>query len=249
MGLLQAIVNRQGGSPSGRIAVYDAPTSPPRLFKVAASSWPDVIERLATTTYEECQKKGASFPYVVLKEVVENLIHANFQEIVISIINNAHTIRISDQGPGISDKELVFEPGYTTASSQMKRYIRGVGSGLPVAKEIMTFSGGKIEINDNLGPGTVVTLSLVEDTVDRSARPAYSPSKRQTTILSLITELGSAGPSEVSKELGLSLSTVHRELICLEDYGLLKSDGQGKRAASTEGLNYLNRAVSAGSVQ
>ena len=42
----------------------------------------------------------------------------------------------------------------------MKHYIRGVGSGLPIVKEYLDFSHGTITIEDNLGTGAVVTISL-----------------------------------------------------------------------------------------
>ena len=42
----------------------------------------------------------------------------------------------------------------------MKRYIRGVGSGLPIVREYLDYSHGTISIEDNLGTGAVVTISL-----------------------------------------------------------------------------------------
>ncbi len=235
----------------GQIAIYDAATAPPRIIKIEAGDWGDLIEKLTLTTYKESQQMGGSFSYVALREVVENLIHANFKEIVISIYNKGATIRITDQGPGINDKTKAFEPGFTTATSEMKDYIRGVGSGLPVVKEIMTFSGGKVEIKDNLGSGTVITLNLVNEdeapiVPQKKDGPEYLPSlsSRQISVLSLITELGSAGPSEINKELGLSLSTVHRELIFLEESGMLQSDSLGKRRCTPRGIRCLNKTIS-----
>ena len=226
----------------GRIAVYDTQKAPPRLIKIDEGSCADLIESLATTTYRECQQKGSSFPYVVLRETIENLIHANFAEIVVSVLDNGNTVRVTDQGPGVEDVHRAFEPGFTTATHEMKRYIRGVGSGLPVIKEIMTFSGGRVEIGKNLGCGTVVTLRLPRE----KSSPEPSLSKRQASILSLVTELGSAGPSDVSRELGAGLSTVHRELTLLEEKGLLKSNEQGKRYCTQKGLSCLNKTVAPG---
>ncbi len=230
----------------GRIAVYDTQTSPPRLIKVKADSWSDLIENLATTTYRECQQKGSSFSFVVLREIIENLVHADFLEVVISVLDDGNTIRISDQGPGVTDTAQAFEPGFTTATRDMKRYIRGVGSGLPVVKEIMTFSGGRVEIKDNLNSGTVVTLYLG---AKKDFSPGPSLSKRQMSVLSLVTELGSAGPSDISREVGAGLSTVHRELIYLEEIGLVTSSDQGKRCCTQRGLSFLNKAVSPGGEQ
>jgi predicted transcriptional regulator len=229
----------------GAIAIYDTLAAPPRIINIKTNTWPDLIDELTANTYRECQQKGANFPFVVLGEVVENLVHAGFKEIVISVFNDGRTVRVSDQGPGITDKIRALEPGFTTATAEMKLLIRGVGSGLPVAKEIMGFSGGSIDVRDNLASGTVITLEL-SGGENRVASTYLGLSKRQVSILSLITELGSAGPSKISKELDLSISTAHRELICLEETGLLGPDGQGRRTCTTKGLGQLNKTVVGG---
>ena len=45
----------------------------------------------------------------------------------------------------------------------MKRYIRGVGSGLPIVREYLESSHGTITIEDNMGAGSVVTISVEND--------------------------------------------------------------------------------------
>ncbi len=42
----------------------------------------------------------------------------------------------------------------------MKKYIRGVGSGLPIVKETIFFSGGSVDIADNIKKGTVISLKI-----------------------------------------------------------------------------------------
>ena len=96
-------------------------------------------------------QQGSRFPYTVLREVIENLIHAFFKDVVITILDQGNTIRISDHGPGISNKDLALRPGFTTAGPEQKRYIRGVGSGLPIASESLAYLEGMLEIEDNLG--------------------------------------------------------------------------------------------------
>lgn len=100
---------------------------------------------------------------IAIKEVVENLLHADIQEAVITILPDGNTIRVSDQGPGIPDKEKAFLPGFTTASSKMKEIVRGVGSGLPIVKDSMRSIGGTILIEDNLKQGCVITLSCSKE--------------------------------------------------------------------------------------
>jgi len=142
-----------------RIAVYDAAGAPPRVEEIAPQPVGEYISHLASRTYEIARAMGGSIPFSVVNEVVENFIHADFREPVVTILDSGDTIRFSDQGPGIANKRLAVEPGYTTATREMKRYVRGVGSGLPLAKECLSFSGGSLVIEDNLGCGAVVTVT------------------------------------------------------------------------------------------
>lgn len=97
---------------------------------------------------------------MVIREIVENFIHAHFAEPIISILDGGDTIRFADQGPGIDDKERAFDFGVTSANSKMKRYIRGTGAGFPMVQEYLENAGGAVSIEDNMGNGTVVTVSL-----------------------------------------------------------------------------------------
>ena len=65
-------------------------------------------------------------------------------------------------------------------------------------------------------------------------------SLRQTKILFLILELEQAGPSKIAKELGFSLSTSYRELVCLEKKKFLTSTSPGKRKLSSKGIKFLD---------
>jgi len=149
----------------------------------------------------------------------------------------------------------------------MKEYIRGVGSGFPIVKETITFSGGSINVEDNIKSGTVISLKLTQQLTNPGPQntgsnpseavplqitpeekpkeePARKPdrlnlSDRQQKILFIILELEEAGPSKIAKELGFSLSTSYRELIHLEKHNLLISSGSGKRKLSKYGIKYL----------
>ena len=143
-----------------RIAVYDNFTSIPRIIDLKHENINDFINITTEKIYRISHDQGGKIPYTIIKEIVENLIHAQFSEVVITIINNGNQIMISDQGPGIADKEKAMLPGFTSATSEMKRFIRGVGSGLPIVKETIRFSGGSIDIKDNMNKGTVVILKI-----------------------------------------------------------------------------------------
>jgi DNA-binding MarR family transcriptional regulator len=125
----------------------------------------------------------------------------------------------------------------------MKRHIRGVGSGLPIVRECLTFAGGTVEVDDNLGRGTVVTLRVRPAQKTESAPegdPAPRLSQRQKQVFSLVMELGSAGPSAVARELSVALSTAYRDLASLEEAGLIVADESGKRALTERGITLLD---------
>ena len=233
---------------SARVAIYDSLTSSPRVEDVAGADARAFVEALSSRTYQLSHECGGSLPYMVIREVVENLIHAHFAEVVVTILDGGNTIRFADQGPGIPDKERVFMPGFSTATQEMKSVIKGVGSGLPVAKECLTFSRGMITVEDNLGQGCVVTIHLdPEPEVIEPGGPSLSGeasalrlSLRQKQVLSLVLELGSVGPSVVSKELGVGLSTAYRDLASLEECGLIVSDENGKRVLAPLGVSSLD---------
>lgn len=143
-----------------RIAVYDDGHSIPRMVVVQPADTATFIENLSQTIYNEARNAGGSLPYMAIREVSENFIHARFAEATVSILDRGNTVRFTDQGPGIPDKERAQQPGFTRAVEAMKPYIRGVGSGLPIVREYMELSRGYVTIEDNLGTGSVVTISL-----------------------------------------------------------------------------------------
>lgn len=143
-----------------RIALYDDLRSAPRITEIPPAETGAYIENLASKVYEQARSAGGAIPYTVIREVSENFIHARFKEIIVSILDGGSTIRFADQGPGISHKEKAQLPGFSSAVEPMKKYIRGVGSGLPIVKEYLEFSHGTISIEDNMGAGSVVTISM-----------------------------------------------------------------------------------------
>lgn len=249
---------RPAAGSTARIAVYDSAIAAPRVIDVSGSSTADLIENIASSVYKYAREAGGSIPYTAIREVSENFIHARFREPVVSILDGGSTLRFADQGPGIPDKDRAVLPGFTTADGEMKRYIRGVGSGLPIVREYLGVEGGSLRIDDNLGCGSVVTISAgrtvpaprqpsheaarlfvaepVAETYGRPAQPVRL-SSRQKRVLALVLEAGSAGPSLVARELSIGLSTAHRDLAHLESLGLMYSDDSGKRSLTDTGLD------------
>jgi hypothetical protein len=188
-----------------RIAIYDSDLAAPRVIPVEETNPSKFIESISTETYSLARDLGGGIPYTAIREVVENLIHADFKEPVVSIMDNGGTIRFADQGPGIVDKSKACLPGFTTATQDMKQHIRGVGSGLPIVSEFLSHTGGDLCIEDNLGVGTVVTISSgplsqdssvsMNETAAETLMEFTTLSTRQKQVLSLVMEAGEAGPT------------------------------------------------------
>ena len=258
--LLRLIAKHKGTSeetgqpPEVRVAVYDTLLASPQVVTLSGESFDELVGTLASRTYEYARERGGRIPFVVIREVLENLIHAFFQDAVVTILDSGNTIRISDQGPGVRDKERAFLPGFTTATREMRQFIKGVGSGLPVAREQLAFLGGAISIEDNLDRGTVVPLRVGAPPAGTPAAPPHPAppvlpdratlppriTDRQRKVLLLVAELGSVGPSSIAKELGVSLSTAYRELGALQSLQFVASRGVGKRTLTEEGIAYLD---------
>lgn len=161
---------------AARIAVFDSVTAAPRVIVIEPSDVRDYLEEITREVTRLSQEVGGTIPFMVIREIVENFIHAYFIEPIISIIDHGQTIRFSDQGPGIKEKEKALDFGTTSATKEMKRYIRGVGSGLPYVKEYMKTTQGYLEVEDNISGGTIVTISALPKPVQKeifSQTPTY----------------------------------------------------------------------------
>lgn len=66
---------------------------------------------------------------------------------------------IQDYGIGIPETELekIFEPFQRGSNVG---HIAGIGIGLTIARKLITFYGGRIEIKSELGQGTTVSLVI-----------------------------------------------------------------------------------------
>lgn len=143
-----------------RISIYDDMFSTPRVLIVQPNDPRTYLEEVTNTVYRVMKEQGGALPLMIIRELVENFIHAHFTEPIVSVLDGGNTIRFADLGPGISDKERAFEFGVTSADRSMKRYIRGTGAGLPMVQQYLENAGGAVSIEDNLGCGTVVTVSV-----------------------------------------------------------------------------------------
>ena len=144
---------------AARIAVYDDKAAAPRVVLVEPKDVRSYLDEIAATVNQLAHEQGGKIPFMVMREIVENFIHARFVAPTISIMDNGNTIRFSDQGPGIKEKNRALEFGTSSATEEMKSFIRGVGFGLPYAQQYMVEKGGSLTLEDNISGGTIVTLS------------------------------------------------------------------------------------------
>src|SRR4030065_648800 len=173
--------------------------------------------------------------------------------------------------PRIVDLNYNNIPDFINETSQKTYNLsHEIGGRIPytIIKETITFSGGSIDVKDNIKNGTVISLKIVQPEKSEQIKetgpktidgpPAVVPgedkkiitddidkfdhkvlSDRQKKILFVILELEEAGPSTIASELGFSLSTSYRELIYLEKNKLLTSSSNGKRKLSKKGVKFL----------
>lgn len=235
---------------AARIAVYDDAASAPRVVVIDPTDVRSYLEEITSEVSRLSREQGGHIPFMVIREVVENLIHAYFREPAISILDGGDTIRFADQGPGIKEKERALEYGTTSATEEMKRYIRGVGSGLPYAQQYLHDHGGTLEIQDNISGGTIVTISMeqsrdaqvtgvVQDVATTVARPAVTLSARGEKVIAYLAAHEAVGPKELVEAYGGSQPTWSRELKSLEEAGVVSKRGGQKRYLTALGKMLL----------
>lgn len=229
---------------TARVALYDDMRSAPRITKITPDTTAEYIEHLTTTVYDQSRSAGGKIPYTVIREVSENFIHAQFKEIVVSILDDGNTIRFADQGPGIQEKERAQKPGFSSAIEPMKNYIRGVGSGFPIVKDYLDGMEGSIVIEDNLTNGAVVTISLVEKpsaapqqkfapVVVAQPLPRIALSEKEERLVKLFLHEGDLRVTDIKNLTDMPQSTIHHTLTALEEAGLVEMT-IGKKRNLTE---------------
>lgn len=244
---------------AARIAVYDDAAAAPRVVVIDPTDVRSYLEEITSEVSRLSREMGGHIPFMVIREVVENLIHAYFIEPAISILDGGDTIRFADQGPGIKEKDRALEYGTTSATEEMKRYIRGVGSGLPYAQQYLRDHGGTLEIEDNISGGTIVTISMEKQAPVQAAPvgvqpvaamatpvaapvvPAITLSARGEKIVAYLASHESVGPKELMQAYGASQSTWTRELQALEEAGVVSKRGGQKRYLTQFGATLIQR--------
>ena len=243
-----------------KVAVYPK-SGEPEVSEVSAASPRAASEKFSRVIMDKIRDSGGRVPEEALRELIENLIHAEFRGVVVSVLDHGNVVRISDKGPGIDHKERAFEFGFSGATPEAIREIRGVGAGLGIARAAAEKVGGTVSVQDNLGGGTVATVSVGEDVEEKEDRkppiqpisqrkypdavPKMNISERQEKVLITVLECGEVGPSTVAEKLEISVSTAYRDLSVLEEHGLVAGDESGKRVITPLGRDLIETIVNA----
>ncbi len=242
-----------------RVAVYPK-SSEPEVSEVSAASPRAASRKFSNLVMEKVREAGGRVPEEAVRELVENLIHAGYEGVVISVLEEGNVVRISDKGPGIEHKSRAFEFGFSGATPEAIREIRGVGAGLGMARAAAEKAGGTVTVEDNIGGGTVATVSVGEigrvrqaaeqdDGPVRTQRkypdavPRMNISERQQKVLITVLESGEVGPSTVADRLEISVSTAYRDLSVLEEHGLVAGAESGKREITPLGRDLVEAIV------
>lgn len=238
-----------------RLAIYDPINQSGEMQVITERNLKNMLTTLATKTHQLHCECGGNLPSQAIKEVIDNLVHAEFADPLITIFSDGSAVRVADQGPGIAKKDHAVLPGFTSATPKQRRYIRGLGQGLPLVSFYLEQIGGQLEISDNLQQGTVVTLWAKTTACTRDllpvretsaagsgppvgerlqervlqADPFASLTDRQRAILTVLRSQGPLGPSKVAEYIQTSPSSAYRDMVVLTELGLLIQTEGGKR--------------------
>jgi predicted transcriptional regulator len=238
-----------------RIAVYPR-SGQPEVTEVAAANPGSATAKFTRLVMDEVRAVGGKVPEESVREVIENLVHAGYRGVVISVLEDGNVVRVSDKGPGVQRKDRAMEFGFSGATPEALREIRGVGAGLGMARAAVEDVGGTLTLEDNIGGGTVATISVSGERMDRREKepepparrypdgvPRMNISERQQKVLITVLEHGEVGPSTVAERLEISVSTAYRDLSVLEEHGLVVTDESGKRVISPLGKDLVEAIV------
>ncbi|NPV59769.1 MAG: HTH domain-containing protein [Actinobacteria bacterium] len=203
------------------------------------------VSHVSGLVEENVSSSGIPFPSLAIREVLENLVHAIPCNASVVVDPSYGAISVCDTGTGIDRTDIAFEMGFTTANDLQRRIIRGVGIGLNLALEELRSLGGDLVLDSMPGKATFARLILSPSSSHHvGGVDVYNLSQRQNNILFLLSEGVLMGPSQISSELNVSVGTAHRELVRLQELGLVDITSTGKRFLSVAGKSYLQRLLS-----
>lgn len=240
-----------------RIVIYTEKGQLPTFIRVDFTTIDDFTNSITRAIDKSLSNLGKTYPLYIIKEIVDNFIFAQFSDVTVSIMNEGSLLRFSDHGDGIENKELCILPGFSTANSFHRKYIRATGSGLTIVSDYMDSIGGKLNIENNFSKGTVITLifpetqkTVVNEKLSAHRGVTYSSeqlltilNERQKEVLSMALHYDEIGPSIVNEILGIPITTAFRDLVVLENHGLIEEASLKKKRISNRGESFVKNEL------
>lgn len=102
----------------------------------------------------------------VLRNLVDNAVKYSMENTLITIkgerANGEVVVSVADQGIGIGDEHLnrLFEKFFRVMASGIQEHQKGMGLGLPLARQVMINHGGRIWAKSKLNQGTTLYIAL-----------------------------------------------------------------------------------------
>ena len=102
---------------------------------------PEIIRRVSIAMYEG---------------EINMVIHAGGGKALVTVSEQAVTIKLCDKGPGIKDINKAMQEGYSTATDNVRSLGFGAGMGLPNMKRYTDY----MDIKSVVGEGTEITMRV-----------------------------------------------------------------------------------------
>ena len=150
-----------------------------------------ILMNLCNNAYHAMENREGNLTVCLIRTENINMQDANMQDTNMQDTNMQDTnvedtnagwacLSVSDTGCGIRKEALdkIFEPFYTT-----KRSGKGTGLGLSVIQNVMLSVGGRIQIESELGKGTVFYLYFPLVDQQKETEPRVKPKKSKRMIV------------------------------------------------------------------
>jgi signal transduction histidine kinase len=116
---------------------------------------------------------------LIVNNLVDNALKYTAQgkvEVTLAVANELHVLTVRDTGPGIplENQSMIFE-AFAHLEPVHRKHSPGVGLGLTLVKEMVQVLGGRIELQSEVGVGSVFTVFL-------PSMPASTPVAERETL-------------------------------------------------------------------
>ncbi|MGY9005687.1 MAG: sensor histidine kinase [Alphaproteobacteria bacterium] len=90
--------------------------------------------------------------------------------------HNGYFVQVIDNGDGIPAEDIprVLQP-FTQIESLLNRRHQGTGLGLPLTKQLIELQGGTLDIQSEVGVGTIVSVRFPKDRIVPDAKTESMP--------------------------------------------------------------------------